>query len=122
MTFQNPAPFQSPEPFEGSEPFDCSTWNNEDDGRDVVRHDDFWLFAGPAGLLDLGELLFEFGDDAVGQLARALVFAFALGFRQIAACRVELLLQLGRAVDLRLLVLPFRALRARLRRSTLSDS
>ena len=36
MTFQNPAPFQGPEPFEGSEPFDSSTWNNDDDGRDVV--------------------------------------------------------------------------------------
>ena len=36
MSFENPAPFQDPEPFEGSEPFDSSTWNNDDDGRDVV--------------------------------------------------------------------------------------
>lgn len=40
MTFQNPAPFQDPEPFEGSEPFDCSTWNNDDDGRDVVADEE----------------------------------------------------------------------------------
>lgn len=40
MTFQNPAPFQDPEPFEGSEPFDRSTWNNDDDGRDVVADEE----------------------------------------------------------------------------------
>ena len=40
MTFQNPAPFQGPEPFEGSEPFDSSTWNNDDDGRDVVADEE----------------------------------------------------------------------------------
>ena len=36
MSFQSQAPFQSTEPFEGPEPFETSSWDNEDDGRDVV--------------------------------------------------------------------------------------
>ena len=60
-----------------------------------------------AGLaLDLGELLFQLGDDAVGQLAGALVLAAALGRGEIVAGGVELLLELLRVTELALLGLP----------------
>ena len=78
-----------------------------DDLRDVVRRH---------GLLDHAascprpppprELLLELRDDGIGQLARALVLAAALGVDELVARVVELLLELGRAAELVLLRLP----------------
>ena len=62
--------------------------------RDVVGRDGFLHhLAGVLLGLDLGKLLFKFGNPAIGKFARPLVFAAALRICEFYAQRVELALQ-----------------------------
>ena len=60
----------------------------------------------PSVELDLLELLLELGDAAIGELAGALVLAFALGVGELGAQLLELGLELLRLAELLLLRLP----------------
>ena len=60
----------------------------------------------PSVELDVLELLLELGNAAVGELARALVLAFALGVGELGAQLIELGLELLRLAELLLLRLP----------------
>ena len=58
-------------------------------GGDGLLHHLAGIFLG----LDLGEAFLELGDPAIGQFARALVLAAALGVGELDAQAVELALQ-----------------------------
>src|SRR5712675_1939953 len=77
--------------------------------RDVVgRHRLLHHLAGVLLGLDLGELLLELGNPAIGQFAGALIFAAALRVGEFDAQRVELALQLLRVGQLVFLRAPAR--------------
>ncbi len=83
---------------------------------DVVGGHDFLHHAAGAGVLLFGlrQLLFEPGDDAIGQFAGALELTLALGDGKIVARFVQLALQFGGKAELLLFGLPAGRQRIRL--------
>ena len=84
-----------------------------DDGGDVFRCDNFLQHAVLARRLGRSELLFEVGDDAVGELAGAPEVALALRHLELRAGRLERLVEGLRIGDLLLFRLPARGQLAR---------
>ena len=82
-------------------------------GRHRLFHRGAALAVGAALGFDRGEFLLEPGDDAIAELAGALIFALALRLFELATRLVEIFLEFLGAVELVLLALPFGGERGR---------